>query len=232
MRRRHGQHVARLQSFQGLMFRLQAVRNLLPAQPDEAITVLDTALVRGEDAIDQARNAVDGLRASEKVEPNLESGLTAIAAATALLCKIDEPPSWEVTTRGRVREIPRTVLYELYQVAQEALSNAFRHARARRITVEVRYSADALRISVTDDGVGFDEAPLQSERGRRHWGLLGMSERVERLGGETLLRSRPRHGTTVSVSIPAGVAYGEWSLVDRIARRLGRGTGARSHGRG
>ena len=51
-------HDTLLQSFQGLMFRLQAVRNLLPAQPDEAITVLDTGLLHGEDAIEQARNAV------------------------------------------------------------------------------------------------------------------------------------------------------------------------------
>jgi signal transduction histidine kinase len=202
------------------MFRLQAVRNLLPARPDEAMAVLDTALLQGEGAIDQARNAVDGLRASDKVEPNVESGLAAIAAATAHICKVGKAPSWDIVSRGRVREVPRTVLYELYQVAQEALSNAFRHARADRIAVEVRYGADVLRLSVTDDGVGVDVAAVESDHGRRHWGLLGMRERIERLGGQLSLRSRPGHGTAVSVAIPAAVAYRDWVLVRRIAERF------------
>ena len=155
-------HDTLLQSFQGLMFRLQAVRDLLPGQPDQAVPVLEMALLNGEEAIDEARNAVSGLRSSERAEQDFDAGLAAIAAAAAQLSDGGKAPSWELVTKGRVREIPGTVLYELYPVAQEAISNAFRHARAEHITVEVRYGVDALRITVADDGVGFDEALLAS----------------------------------------------------------------------
>jgi signal transduction histidine kinase len=213
-------HDTLLQSFQGLMFRLQTVRNLLPAKPDEAITVLDPALVLGEDAIDEARNAVDGLRASEKVVADLESGLTAIAAALADITHTTPKPSWTVVTTGRPREVRRTVLYELYPVAQEALSNAFRHACSRTIAVESHHSVNELRISVTDDGVGFDDEAERSQQSRRHWGLQGMRERVERLGGQLSVRSCRGDGTVVSLTVPADLAYRKRSWIGAIARRF------------
>lgn len=224
-------HDTLLQGFQGLMFRLQAVRDLLPAQPAKAIPVLDMALLKGEEAIDEARSAVSDLRSSEKVDQNVEAGIAAIAVAAAHLCKEGKAPSWEQVTKGRVREIHRTVLYELYQVTQEALSNAFRHARARNITVEVRYGVDTLRITVADDGVGFDEALLASERCQGHWGVQGMKERIERLGGRMALRSRPLEGTAVVLSVPAAVAYREVSLVGHIGTLLLWGTRSRSRHR-
>lgn len=213
-------HDTLLQSFQGLMFRLQTVRNLLPSQPDEAITVLDPALLHGDHAIDEARNAVDGLRGSEKVVADLESGLTAIAAAISDVSEPAQKPSWTVVATGRAREVRRTVLYELYQVAQEALSNAFRHARSRAIAVEVQYRITELRITVTDDGVGFDDAIEEAEQSRRHWGLQGMRERVERLGGQLSVRTRPGCGTVVMVVVPADLVYRGQSWSGTIARRL------------
>jgi len=123
------------------------------------------------------------------------------------------------------------VLYELYQVAQEALSNAFRHAHADNIAVAIRYGAGSLHLSVTDDGVGFEEPALEPDQGGRHWGLLGMRERVEKLGGQMSLRSDPGHGTVVSVTIPAAVAYQESSLISRLAGHWLWSPRSRSHSR-
>lgn len=223
-------HDTLLQSFQGLMFRLQAVRDLLPLQPEKAMPVLDTALQRGEDAIDQARNAVGGLRSAETVNPNLDSGLAALAATAAHLCREQTTPSWELVTRGRARDIPGPVLYEVYQVVQEALGNAFRHARARRIMVSVRYGVGTLSIGVSDDGVGFDgAAPPGSDRG--HWGLQCMQERVEKLGGRLTLRTRPAEGTMVEVAVPAAVAYREASVFSYAGALLWSATSWRSRSR-
>lgn len=224
-------HDTLLQSFQGLMFRLQTVRNLLPARPDEAIAVLDPALLHGDDAIDEARSAVDGLRASEKVVRDLESGLAAVAIAMADICQQAQPPSWTVVATGRPQEVRRAVLYELYQVAQEALRNAFRHARSSRIAVELQYRIGELRISVTDDGVGFDDEAEGAEPHPRHWGLQGMRERVERLGGQLSIRSRAGNGTVVSIVVPAALVYRRSAWLGTIARRLSWPPQARSETR-
>ncbi len=128
-----------------------------------------------------------------------------------------------------MREIPATVLYELYQIAREAIGNAFRHAHAENISIEVRYGIDSLLIAISDDGVGFDEALLSASRRRGHFGTQGMTERVERLGGEMTLRSRLGEGTRVVLSIPAGVAYRKVAAANgthdivAAARALGRG---------
>jgi signal transduction histidine kinase len=212
-------HDTLLQSFQGLMFRLQAVRDLLPGQAIKSVPVLDLALLHGEEAIDEARNAVSGLRSSEKTEQPFDAGLAAFAAAAAQLSSgIEEAPRWQLVTKGSVKPIPGTVLYELYPLAQEAISNAFRHARAEHITIEVHYAIDALWIMVSDDGVGFDQALLAPERSRRHWGLQGMKERIEKLGGEMAVRSRPGGGTRVTLSVPAIVVYRDRLLAARVDR--------------
>jgi signal transduction histidine kinase/ligand-binding sensor domain-containing protein len=209
-------HDTLLQSFQGLMFRLQAVRDLLPDRAEKALPVLDMALQQGERAIDDARLAVTDLRSAEKVDRDFGAGLAALATAAAHLAKELPVASFELVTSGRVREISPTVLHELYKVAHEALSNAFRHARATRIEAEMRFDADALRLTVTDDGVGFDEGVLANQRRRGHWGVKGMEERMDRLGGRMTVRSRPGEGTTVQFVVPAAVAFGDASIVDRI----------------
>src|SRR5262249_455515 len=161
-----------------------------PTQTEKAIAVLDTALLKGEDAIDEARDAVSDLRSLVKIEPDFDFGLSGIASQIAKTRNHDLTPSWELRTIGEARQIPALVLYDLYQLAQEALSNAFRHAAAQRIKIEVEYGDAALRVSFVDDGVGFDESILGSHRRQGHWGLLGMKERVEKLGGRLSLRSQ------------------------------------------
>lgn len=201
-------HDTLLQSFQGLMFHLQAARDLLPGQAEKAVPVLEVALTKGEDAIDEARGAVSDLRSSEKVDQDIESRLTGIAGAAAHLNREGAPPSCDVVTTGQVREVHRRVLYEVYQVAREALSNAFRHARANRINVTVRYGTDAFEVIVTDDGIGCDDAQVSSAGSRRRWGVQGMKERMDRLGGSFEIQSRPRiEGTRAVLSVPAAVAY-------------------------
>lgn len=200
-------HDTLLQNFQGLMFRFQAVREMLPMHPAEAIPVLDTALLRGEQAIDEARSAVSDLRSSENVERDFSAGLAGIVAEVVHISKQDTLPSCKIDLHGRIREIPPTVLYELYQVAREALCNAYMHARAAHVSLEVRYGMDSLRVTIADDGAGFDASLITSQRRPGHFGIQGMMERIERLGGALELNSQPHEGTRVVLSVPAIVAY-------------------------
>jgi len=87
------------------------------------------------------------------------------------------------------------------------LRNAFRHARARRIEVEIRYDSSQLRVRVRDDGVGIDASVLQEGRAG-HYGLPGMRERAKSIGGQLEVWSEQGAGTEMELTIPASVAYG------------------------
>lgn len=107
-------------------------------------------------------------------------------------------PRIEFTASGMTRSIPARIEAALYRVAQEALSNALRHAHASVVTVQLGVDAGRVALSVTDDGVGFEVG--QPRDGR--FGLVGMRERVRLLGGELCVDSRPGGGTRVDATVP------------------------------
>ena len=90
----------------------------------------------------------------------------------------------------------------LYRVAQEALTNVARHARASSARVELTETAETVVLEVHDDGVGFDPAAEEQQGGLDHFGLAGMRERVELAGGTWTMRSRPGAGTVLTASLP------------------------------
>jgi signal transduction histidine kinase len=90
----------------------------------------------------------------------------------------------------------------LFRICQEALSNVARHAQASHVLVELRAEGGRLCIDVEDDGVGFDQAAAARRERRPHWGLLGIQERADLLGGSARFDSSPGAGTRVEVRIP------------------------------
>lgn len=90
----------------------------------------------------------------------------------------------------------------LYRVAQEALTNVARHARASSARVELTETAETVVLEVHDDGVGFDPAAEEQQGGLDHFGLAGMRERVELAGGTWTMWSRPGAGTVLTASLP------------------------------
>jgi signal transduction histidine kinase len=97
---------------------------------------------------------------------------------------------------------PETLEIPLYRIIQEALTNMRKHAGARWVRVELRRVNGEVRLLVSDDGKGFDQAaPLESGPGERV-GLVGMHERVGALGGTLEIDSRPGAGTSLAVAIP------------------------------
>jgi signal transduction histidine kinase len=90
----------------------------------------------------------------------------------------------------------------LFRICQEALSNVARHAQASHVLVELRVEGTDLCVDVEDDGAGFDEAAVARREGRPHWGLLGIQERADLLGGRARFESSPGTGTRIEVRIP------------------------------
>jgi signal transduction histidine kinase len=149
---------------------------------------------------DEGRVAVRGLRTESG--DDLEHAFCRVQQEYASRNGAD----FEVTVEGRVRTIHPLIRDEVYRIGREALVNAFRHARAKRIEVELEYGARQLRMLIRDDGCGVDPNILHAGRDG-HWGLPGMRERAGRIGGQLTLSSRAASGTEVELLLPASRAF-------------------------
>jgi signal transduction histidine kinase len=114
---------------------------------------------------------------------------------------------FEVEVEGVPRNLHPILRDEVYRVAAEALRNAFRHAHAQRIEVEILYGEKWLRLRVRDDGKGIDPKLLSGDGRAGHYGLHGMRERARLAGGKLAVWSKLDSGTEVDLSIPASTAY-------------------------
>ncbi len=115
------------------------------------------------------------------------------------------PPELERSFKveGTPRRLPSEVELTLYRVVQEALHNVVRHAGARRVEVRIAFDPDRVRVWVTDDGRGFAlPRPFEALARTGHFGLLGMRERAQAVGGTLTVRSAPGRGTTVVLEVP------------------------------
>jgi signal transduction histidine kinase len=116
---------------------------------------------------------------------------------------------YRVLVEGRPRELTAGIRDEAYHIAREAASNAYQHAKADHIEIEITFGDADLTIRVRDDGTGMD--PQILARGQRpgHWGLPGMRERSESFGGHLHVWSEANAGTEIELRIPAQVAYAQ-----------------------
>jgi signal transduction histidine kinase len=89
----------------------------------------------------------------------------------------------------------------VFRIAQEALANVVRHAQASRATLDLRYHPDGLALTVSDNGIGF-QATDANLPAKGHFGLQGMHERADQIGGTLNVVSTPRDGTTVTLNVP------------------------------
>jgi signal transduction histidine kinase len=224
-------HDSLLQGVQGMMFRLEAVRRLLPNRPEEAADHLDVAIDRGLAAINEGRQAVDELRVAGPAGTDLPQALADLGSefepdksTTGQLPGNyrGAAPEFRVLVQGRAIALKPIVRDEVYRIAREAVRNSFRHARAGLVEVEIVFAEGTFTVRVRDDGVGLDPAVLEDGYRKGHWGLPGMRERALEFGGELEVWSQRNAGTEIELKIDARIAYvrraralrGRW----RIAR--------------
>jgi len=211
-------HDTLLQSFQGLLLRFQAAHNLIPAQPEQAKNALAVALDRGAEAIAEARNTVENLRESTVVTNDLARELGSVCED--LQTSGPNPTSATVEVEGEARELHPMLRDEVFRIASEALRNAFLHAEASSIRVGIRYGDRELKLQVSDDGRGIDPEIFDRGGRDRHWGLSGMRERAESIGGRLDVWSARGTGTQIVLRIPARRVYSKsptrrWRLFGR-----------------
>ena len=194
-------HDTLLQSVQALMIRMQTARNLVAKGRVEGLEMLDGALDLGERAIGEGREAIQNMRSSTEIPNDLARAMQAVGDELAP----GGSAKFRVVVQGTPRDLHPILRDEAYGIAREAVRNAFRHAKAALIEVEITYG-DRLLLRIRDDGTGIDPAVLNHGR-PGHYGVPGMRERAARIGGKLAVWSAPGTGTEIELSIPGSRAY-------------------------
>lgn len=189
----HEMHDTLAQSFAGLGFQLQAIRNRMPEDIPAVHQQLDLACDLVRHSHDEARRSIAALRpeALEQVDlgPALENCARKMVKGGAV--------SVVVSRTGQARPVPLRIANALFRIGQEAIANAVRHAKPSCIGIAIYYSEQALRLEIEDDGAGFI-----SGRETRGFGLRGMRKRAAAVSAHFEIISEPGRGTRVLIAAP------------------------------
>ena len=185
------------QEMLGISVQLEVVARTMPASAEVAKTHLDRVRMLVRHGIAEARRYVWDLR-SQALDKN---DLPAALSDTARRLTTETPVQAKVEVSGTFRPLSPLIEGNLLRIGQEAINNAVRHAHARNILVNLKFGPGRVQLSVQDDGLGFDyQASKNGEV--KHFGLVGMQERAEQIGGILKIESRADDGTEVMVDVP------------------------------
>jgi signal transduction histidine kinase/ligand-binding sensor domain-containing protein len=215
-------HDTLLQGFQGLMLRFHAVTKTIP-EDLPARRSMENALDRADEVLLEGRERVRDLRQDEMSPSELPHMLATYGQELGR----DHPIRFSLSIIGTQQSLHPTVADEAYRIGREALTNAFQHSEASKIEIEITYDDSRVGLRVRDDGAGISHDVLH--RGRvGHWGLPGMRERAQKVGGQLKIWSQVGAGTEIELTVPATIAYPSsensrphWGRIKRLIR-LGR----------
>jgi signal transduction histidine kinase/ligand-binding sensor domain-containing protein len=190
-------HDTLAQGFVGISSQLDAVAMCMPEETSPARKYLDLARRMARHSLTEARRSVMDLRASvlegQDLAAALQSGTRIWTAGSGVEVDLD--------LSGSEGPLPQEMEQHLVRITQEAVTNILKHAGATRIWIKLHREASKLYLRIRDNGRGFDQNGVFATLGG-HFGLIGMRERAERLGGEMSLASHPGEGTEVEVRVP------------------------------
>jgi signal transduction histidine kinase len=158
-------------------------------------------------AVTEGRDAVQGLRSSTTVANDLAKAIGALGEELAAEQTGVQSATFGVHVEGTSRNLVPLVRDEVYRIAGEALRNAFRHAEAESIDVEIRYEPRQFYMRVRDNGKGIAPEILAGEGRPGHYGLPGMYERAKLVGAKLAVRSELNSGTEIELSVPGSVGF-------------------------
>ncbi|MDR6842133.1 sensor histidine kinase [Pseudoxanthomonas sacheonensis] len=201
-------HDTLLQGVQGLILRFQAVADRIPVE-EKSREQLEEALAAADDVVVDARNRVHDLRGIEGT-----GDLCAIIEQLVAAAPFDPPIPVRIVVEGKPRPLHPLVAAEVTRIVREALFNIAHHARASSAEVAIDFETRHLAIRVRDDGVGIPEHVLARGHKEGHFGMIGMRERAERIGGGITISGSPGDGSEITLTLPAELAFAK-----RRARR-------------
>ena len=186
-------HDSLLQGFAGVVYQLEAAARQLDTAPEAGKQRLERAIDQADQTLQEARLTILSMRLPELENSTLPEALSAIAA------RLTEgtPVVFRLEVKGRVRQLPYDAQANVYLIGREAITNSVNHARASKILAALAYSEKELRLTVQDDGSGFD--PQEALAKKDHWGMAGMRERAKSIGASFALDTSPGRGTKIEL---------------------------------
>ena len=178
-----------------MSIQLEAIQRLYKVDPNKASAQVDELKDLTRASMDDLRRSLAGLRAPGLGERRLSEALQTLSVDTGQRAHLEI----KCHVAEGANQLSPTQAETLWRVAQEALANIERHAAARTVGLELVIESNSARLSIKDDGVGL---PSDAEKQPGHYGLRGMRERVEGLGGELTFISNGQGGTRVEVKLP------------------------------
>jgi signal transduction histidine kinase len=199
----HEMHDTMAQSFAGIAFQLEAIRNGLPLDNQLAHQQLKLASEMVQHSHEEARRSIATLR------PETLNSIGLLSALRACACRMVEGSSVEIEARsaGEPCEIPLRVKDTFFRIGQEAIANAVHHAKSGRISLRLEYGRSTVQLEIEDNGLGF--TPTMGHPG---FGILGMRKRAEDIAASLNIASTPGNGTKIVVraSVPPRRPWSVW----------------------
>jgi signal transduction histidine kinase len=189
-------HDTVIQGCAGLSTLLEAICSVQQEDAGRTKELLEHARVQARLTLDEARQAVWDLRHTQ-----LSGDVAATLHDFARHLSAEKGIPIEVQISGGPPIVQERILRTILLIAREAIRNAANHAAPRQIRLHVSFEAGEIRLEVVDNGRGFSTSTEFAER-KGHYGIVGMRERVEQLGGEFRLQSTPGSGTSVVARLP------------------------------
>lgn len=195
-------HDGPAQSLANIVLRAEVCERLLEAGRPEAQQEVSQLKLLVREALREVRRIIYDLRPGILAElgliPTLERYFEYMREHNGTEVALQVDGHFDV-------RLASTLEVGLFRIVQEAVTNAWRHAQATRIDVRFRFQPERIEVTISDDGIGFDvEAVLAELHRRPSFGLTGMHERVELLGGELTIESAIDRGTTIRILVPLG----------------------------
>jgi len=185
------------QGLSGIALQLEAVAATLQASPARAQQSLDVARQMLRYSLEETRRSVLDLRSQALESRDLVGALSDLARQMTLGSRA----AADVRVEGSPLRLDASQEHHLLRIGLEALTNALKHSGAERIEIVLRFQANGITLVVQDNGCGMGQTA--QDPSSRHFGLQGIRERVDKLGGVLSIDSTPGRGTCVSVTVPA-----------------------------
>ncbi|MBO0721330.1 MAG: hypothetical protein J2P41_10945 [Blastocatellia bacterium] len=180
-----------------ILLQLEAGSSRMFESPQAAHKHFELARQMVKHSLIETRHSVMELYSQELENRDLVSALAQLVEKLTT----GTPIETEVRVKGISRNLPAVAGHHLLLLCQEAITNALKHAHAQRVVIALNFDPQSVEVSVHDDGCGFDpDSPLHLSGG--HFGLVGMKERIKKLGGRLTLKSQPGTGTEVVIMVP------------------------------
>jgi signal transduction histidine kinase len=189
-------HDSLLQGLARVVYQLEAVARQFETAPDISKQRLERAITQVDHSLLEARRTILCLRLPALENSTLPRALSVIATQLTQ----DSSIAVCLEVKGRVQQLPYDQQANVYLIGREAMTNSINHARASRVVAALTYANKELRLTVQDDGLGFD--PQAGPAKRDHWGIRSMRERAESIGAAFTLDAAPGRGTRIEVVVP------------------------------